>query len=779
MIISKHWLNEYIDLSAISGEEISKTLNSIGLEVDSYKEIKIPKTIVIGYVKSKQKHPDADKLNVCDVDVGSETLQIVCGAKNVESGQFVAVALVGTTMPNGLEIKKAKLRGVESCGMICSSTELGLVKINDGIMVLDDSIGELKLGKSLSEFEAFNDVIIEVDVTANRGDCQSINGIARDLCVAFDLNLKENSRYDEPENLPGIGRIVALKTDEGLKSSFLYKAVELKGQMSENLLTKLRLALIECEKTSPLERVLEYATYSTGVLFRAYDFAKLQSDERVSFEIKKGEFSQSIVSSNGKILSVAGIYQDDVAKIDDSSKLVIIEANYSEPDVVAESVALDKNMPRDEHLYRASRASRGSEPTLSYGMDYLFKRLCTFKELRLYAGASGTAIKKEQTMLSFSTADISRMVGQEITRAEILRILKKLGFEINFNQESETFNVKVPFFRHDILNTHDVCEEIVRIVGIDNIASKPLKFSEENRINDTYKSYKFALNLRRRAAGAGFFESVHYVFDNSQELLDLGFVPCKTQILNPINAELNMLRPTLANHLLSSCEKNIKNSKKSVKLFEYGEVFSENGKQSHRIGFVMSGLKSEPTLLSGAKPEDVDFISFVSAVQNAIGEFSLKPSDEISYLSPFEQARIIKDGIDVGYVGRVHISFENARDLPKTYLCEINFDSLKDECIKAKPYSKFPSILRDLSLIVPDGLCFAKISECIKSLNITQLKEFAPVDIYRSADLGSNASVGVKFVFQDIEKTLEDSEVAAFMDKILDALKRDLNIGLR
>ncbi|MGG7048366.1 MULTISPECIES: phenylalanine--tRNA ligase subunit beta [unclassified Campylobacter] len=777
MIISKHWLNEYIDLSAISGEEISKILNSIGLEVDSYKEISVPKGIVVGYVKSREKHPDADKLSICQVDIGGENLQIVCGAKNVEAGQFVAVATTGTTMPNGLEIKKAKLRGVESCGMICSSTELGLVKINDGIMVLDDSIGELKLGKSLAEFEAINDVVIEVDVTANRGDCQSINGIARDLAVALDLNLKENAHYYEPENLPGIGRIVSIKADDGLKSSFLYKAVELKGGVSENLLSKLRLAMIGCEKTNSFERLLEYATYSTGVLFRAYDFARLsKNDERVTFEIKKGEFSQSIVSSNGKILSVAGIYQDDVAKIDDSSKLVIIEANYSEPDVVAESVALDKNMPRDEHLYRASR---GSEPTLSYGMDYLFKRLYSFKELGLYAGASGAAIKKEQTILSFSTADISRMVGQEISRAEILRILKKLGFEINFNQEAEIFNVKVPFFRHDILNIHDICEEIVRLVGIDNIVSKPLKFSEQNRLNDTYQEYKFALNLRRRAAGAGFFESVHYVFDNQEELSGLGFLPCKAQILNPINAELNMLRPTLANHLLSSCEKNIKNSKKSIKLFEYGEIFSEQGEQSMRLGFVMSGLKSEPTLLNGAKPAEVDFISFASAVQNAIGEFNLLPSSEISYLSPFEQARIIKDGVDVGYIGRVHISVEKRRDLPKTYLCEIDFDSLKNESVKAKPYSKFPSISRDLSLIVPDGLEFSKISACIGALNIAQLKEFTPVDIYRSADLGASASISVKFIFQDMEKTLEDSDVAEFMDKILQSLKNELNIGIR
>ena len=228
MIISKHWLNEWIDLSEVSGETLSKTLNSIGLEVDSYKEINLPKSIVVGYVKSREKHPDADKLSVCQVDVGSETLQIVCGAKNVEAGQFVPVALIGTTMPNGLEIKKAKLRGIESCGMICSSTELGLPKTNDGILPLDESIGKLKLGTSLGEFEAFKDVIIEVDVTANRGDCQNLHGIAREICTALDLNMKDSHENEDSENLLGIGRIASVRTEDKVNGSFLYKAFELK-----------------------------------------------------------------------------------------------------------------------------------------------------------------------------------------------------------------------------------------------------------------------------------------------------------------------------------------------------------------------------------------------------------------------------------------------------------------------------------------------------------------------------------------------------------------------
>ncbi|WP_103592996.1 phenylalanine--tRNA ligase subunit beta [Campylobacter concisus] len=778
MIISKHWLNEWIDLSDVSGETLSKTLNSIGLEVDSYKEINLPKSIVVGYIKSREKHPDADKLSICQVDVGGETLQIVCGAKNVEAGQFVPVALIGTTMPNGLEIKKAKLRGIESSGMICSSSELGLPKVNDGILPLDESIGKLKLGTSLSEFEIFKDTIIEVDVTANRGDCQNLHGIAREICAALDLNMKDSHEDDESENLLGIGRIASVRAEDKVNGSFLYKAFELKEGLYENLITRMRLALIECQKTNLVERLLEYATFCTGVLFRAYDHAKLVSEgEKAVFDIKNGKNGECVIYCGDKNLGIAGIYQSDVARVDEKSKVILVEASYVKPDVVSKAIFENKNLPKGDQIYRSSR---GSEPNLAYGADYLFKRLANFKDaLNLFAGSQQSLLNTEPITLSISLFELKNMIGQDIARNDVVKILKKLGFEIAVNVEQESFNVKVPLFRHDIVNSHDVCEEIVRIVGIDNIASKPLNFSEKNRLNKTYFDYKNALNLRRRAADNGFFESVHYVFDSEDELSGLNFKPCKVKILNPINNELNTLRPTLVNHLLSSSEKNIKNSKRSVRLFELGEIFDENANQGLNLGFVVSGLLKEPTLINGAKGEEANFYAFASMVQNVIGKFELKPCQGITYLSPYEQAHIYQDSENIGYIGRVDARVEAKRDLPKTYVCEIDFAKLKFEPILAVPYSKFQSTTRDLSLIVPENFEAGRIYECIRGLNLKELKEFLPVDIYKDAKLNGSISLSLKFTFQDMEKTLEDDDINALMDKILGELKEKLNIGIR
>ena len=590
--------------------------------------------------------------------------------------------------------------------------------------------------------------------------------------------MKDSHENEDSENLLGIGRIASVRTEDKVNGSFLYKAFELKNALSENLLTRLRLALIDCQKTNLVERLLEYATFCTGVLFRAYDHAKLVGEgEKAVFDIKNGENGECVVFCEDKNLGVAGIYQSDEARVDEGSKVILVEASYVKPDVVSKAIFENKNLPKGDQVYRSSR---GSEPNLAYGADYLFKRLAGFKDsLSLFAGSQQSLLNTEPITLSISLGELKNMIGQEVARNDVVKILKKLGFEIAVNVEQESFNVKVPLFRHDIVNSHDICEEIVRIIGIDNIASTPLNFSEKNRLNKTYFDYKNALNLRRRAADNGFFESVHYVFDSLDELSELNFKPCKIKILNPINNELNTLRPALVNHLLSSSEKNIKNSKRSVRLFELGEVFDENANQGLNLGFVVSGLLKEPTLINGAKGEEANFYAFAAMVQNVIGKFELKPCREISYLSPYEQAHIYQNGEMIGYIGRVDARVEAKRDLPKTYVCEIDFAKLKFEPILAVPYSKFQSTTRDLSLIVPENFEAGRIYECIRGLNLKELKEFLPVDIYKDAKLNGAISLSLKFTFQDMEKTLEDDDINALMDKILSELKEKLNIGIR
>lgn len=778
MIISKKWLNEIIDFSNFSTEQICAKLNSIGLEVDSVTNIKIPDNIVVGYVKSCLKHENSDHLHLCEVDVGDRVLQIVCGAKNARADIYVAVALVGAVMPNGLEIKEAKLRGVQSSGMLCSSTELGLPKINDGIMILDDSIGELELGKALNEYDILNDDIIELELTPNRGDCLSIYGVARDLSAAFDIAMRDEKSLSEDDRQLGIGRLLSIHCEDKIDGAFAYRAIGISQGFNQRLKLALRVAMIGSNKTTNLERVLEYITHYTGVIFRAYDHGKLasSSDEKIAIKIKKSDNKLYEISSADKILSIAGISQSSEARVDENTKIAIIEASYIDPNLVSELLGDNKNISKDEFTHRTAR---GSEPNLNYAMNILFNLFAKDSNISPYSGTQQVQLDKEQLTISFSASEISSMIGMQISSSDVVKILKKLGFDINANVEQEQIYAKVPLYRHDILNSHDICEEIVRIIGIDNILSKALEYSEKNRTNQAYNRYKLSRDIRQKAANLGFFESVHYLFDNPAELKELG-VPCSSEaLLNPINSELSILKPTLINHLLNATSFNIKNSKRSIKLFEFGDVISKDGIQRAKFGFVFSGLIGEPTLLNGAKPATIDFIHFANLIQNILGKIELRKSNDIEFLSEFEQAKVYQNGDYIGYIGRVNATIEQSRDLFKTYVCEIDFDNLKPSKKLANPYSKFQSLSRDLSIIMPKDMPYIRIKETIEKLDIKSLKEFLPVDIYSDESLGNSVSLSIKFTFQDDSKTLEDEEIVAIMDSILRALKENLGIGLR
>lgn len=773
MIITKKWLNEWLEVSQVDTQILCKTLNSIGLEVDSVLEIRIPKGVVVGKVTSKEKHPDADKLSVCEVDIGDEKLQIVCGATNVQKEQFVAVATNGSVLPNGLKIKKAKLRGIESNGMICSSTELGLPKINDGIMPLDESIGKLSLGKELNEL--LDDDIIEVELTPNRGDCLSIYGVARDLSAALELDIREIEAHDE-ENLLGIGRILSVHADEIENSAFLYTAFDIE-ELKENLLLELRLGIAQIHSDIKIEQILNYITHSTGVLLRAYDYECLNDGKKAVLNIKQKDGKIGIYNET-ECLSYAGIIQNDKCKVSNESKKVIIEANYTNPLKIAEILAKDKKLKTDEHFYRSFR---GSEPNLNFGVKYLKKFLSEYKGINLYAGDEQFVLEEEPKVVTFGK-ELNLMIGQELSREKIVRILKKLNFKVSLNTEQETINVKVPIYRHDISNSNDICEEIVRMVGIDNIESKPMKFAEKNRANLSFLKYKKRSLLRQRAVNSGFYESVHFVFDDKKYFKDFSFEPIdqKLELTNPITSELSTLRSTLVIHLLESVAKNITYGKKSIPLFEIGHVFNKNRQEKENIAFVFSGDTNEANILNQAKAKEIDALSFIAKMKQILGEFELETADLKSKLfSPYEAANIIVDSEIIGFLARVHKSVENDFDLPKTYVCEVAFDKIKTETKIVKTYSKFQACQRDLSLLVPRDIQYLSIKKLIEALNLKELIRFLPIDKYEDEKLANNSSLTIRFVFQDLEKTLEDENVNLLIETIIENLESELGVKIR
>jgi len=778
MIVTRSWLQEWIDLEGISTEDIAKTFNSIGLEVDRIHEYRVPSKIVFGKVLECEKHPDADKLNVCKVDIGSTTRQIVCGASNVRAGLTVAVATIGAVMPNGMVIKPVKLRGVDSEGMICSSSELGLPDTGNGIMELDSSLGDITLGKEVSTNSYFNDDLIEIELTANRGDCLSIRGVARDLSAAFDRPIKDYTVTDNDEKR-GIGRILSLVHDKDLDVSLRYKALDLK-ELELPFIIKLRLGQIEETRESDIESMMLYVTHATGVILRAYRHDFFQLDDTKPGKICLNEEEHGFASTqntNNEIASIVGVVQKDDSKVKENKGTVVLEASYIPPDIISKKMAESK-IESGPMFYRTSR---GSEPELEGGLSYCIDLIEAYSNSTTFSGSIELSKSFREKNVIVTKQEIDSIIGAEIDKSHIAKILKNLGFDTS-KSSTDCFVITVPQFRHDIVNKQDIVEEIVRMVGIDNIPSKPFLLQEQNRLESNYFEYKKRSIYRHKCAQSGFFESVHFVFDEKKVLESYAFETTKEELelLNPIVQTLDTLRPTLLTGLLKAASQNVKNGYASVKLFEIGSVFTPTREESLKISLLFSGEKEHESLTNGGKPAKVDFGYFVQKIADIIGDIELQEYATKHKLShPYQCAKIIQNGNVIGELFRIHPEVEKAYDLDVTFMAEIEFSKLMYELKTADKISKYQASFRDLSLIMPKDMPYEKVKEVISKNRIENLIRFYPVDKYSDKTLGDNMSLSLRFVLQSNEKTLEEEDITQAMDKILAILESELGIGLR
>ena len=773
MIITKSWLEEFIDISKISIDEICKTLNSIGLEVDSLESFSIASKVVVGKVLEKEKHPDADKLNICQVDLGEKVVQIVCGAKNVDAGQFVPVATVGCDLGNDFIIKEAKLRGIESNGMICSSTELGLPKLNDGILVLDNSIGDLILGKELKSYTKLNDSVIEIGLTPNRGDCLSIYGIARELSAYYNIPLLEIDKQINYNEF-GIGQVFEIECDSNIDSSLSYKAVDFTN-FELNTLFKFRTAIIgKYQENNDIKNILTYVTHSTGDILNAYSKNKAIKNNNLSIlHVKKDENGFDNVYGNEQLSKICIEHKE----IDTNETNFLIEASYINPDLLAKKV-FEKKIKTGEVYYKASR---GSEPNINFGIEY-FSNLVSKARASVYRGSETFIEDKEKLTLDVSVKKINSIIGQEICKVEIEKILISLGFEVKDTIDN-ILALKIPHFRHDIKNVADVTEEIVRIIGIDNIVSKPLKIDEINRVNKTSNDLIKKNKLRFKAIENGFFETLTYVFSSKENLQKYGFKTVKDELelINPIVKELNTYRTTMLLNLVESCSNNFKNGARSTAFFEIGTIFDENRKESKKISFIQTGFAELEDVSNAGKPKNIDFFSFAKKILNTIGKFDLEPMSIIDnqFIHPYQNANLLIDGKIAGFICKLHPTVSTDYDLNDTFIAEIDFEAIQSDIIKTTSYSKFQSSKKDLSIIAPKSLEYREIKKAIDSLNNKNIKQYNLIDIYSDEKLGDKESLTIRFLLQNDEKTMEEEDITSTMNSILEVLNKKLSIGLR
>ncbi len=744
--------------------KLCEDLSRLGLEVESCIPCVAPKNVVVGKILEKAPHKNAEKLSVCQVDIGKEVLQIVCGAKNVAPNQFVPVALNGALI-GSTTIAKTELRGVESCGMICSSSELGFPKINDGILELDESVGELVLGKELNEYAPFNTHVLEISLTPNRGDCLSVLGVAREISAFYHTPLKPIKAL----NFTPKSDLITLSADENIESHLAYYLV-CNHSLKTPLNVKLSLAHNNALSENDLNNFLEFSTHFSGVIMNAYSLDATPID----LSVKNDENNlESVYINHQKRSTIAIKHQDQK----DLSEYLLLEASYTDP--ISLSLKLhalkDKTLQKDNALIY--RSARGSNPNLSDGLNFLSTHLkATILEIKQ------TKHSLKDRTLKFQLEDITEILGLAVEEEKIQGILKNLGFKVSAkvsNSKPQILEVVAPNFRHDIKTIQDIAEEILRFVGIDNLISKPLHCVSSKNSNPHYDTHRFFENLKHKALACGFKEVIHYVFYSKEKQQKLGFEVLEDplELQNPITTELNTLRTSLVCGLLDASLRNKNLGFKSIALYEKGSVYNSKREEIQKLGFLVSGLQKKESY-PDAKGKAWDFYSFAECVSKVIGDFSLeKLTTQTPINHPYQSAKIIQNHEIIGTIAKIHPKVIQELDLFESYYAEIDAFKLKRPAMLLKPFSIYPSSVRDLTLIIDENTAFSRIKKALKDAQIPNLSEILPLDIFKESH--NSIALSVRCVIHSLEKTLNDEEVNSAVQKALEILEKEFNARLK
>ncbi|MGN8525405.1 phenylalanine--tRNA ligase subunit beta [Helicobacter pylori] len=744
--------------------KLCEDLSRLGLEVESCIPCVAPKNVVVGKVLEKAPHKNAEKLSVCQVDVGKEVLQIVCGAKNVAPNQFVPVALNGALI-GSTTIAKTELRGVESHGMICSSIELGFPKINDGILELDESVGELVLGKELNEYAPFNTHVLEISLTPNRGDCLSVLGIAREISAFYHTPLKPIKAL----NFTPKSDLITLSAGENIESHLAYYLIY-NHSLKTPLNIKLSLAHNNALSENDLNNFIEFSVHFSGVILNAYSLNTTPMD----LSVKNDENNlESVYINHQKRSTIAIKHQDQK----DLSECLLLEASYTDP--VSLSLKLhalkDKTLQKDNALIY--RSARGSNPNLSDGLNFLSTHL---KATILESKQTKHSLKDRA--LKFQLEDITEILGLVIEAEKIQGILKNLGFKVSAkepNSKPQILEVIVPNFRHDIKTIQDIAEEILRFVGIDNLISKPLNCVSSKNSNPHYDTHRFFENLKHKALACGFKEVIHYVFYSKEKQQKLGFEVLEDplELQNPITTDLNTLRTSLVCGLLDASLRNKNLGFKSIALYEKGSVYNSKREEIQKLGFLVSGLQKKESY-PDAKGKAWDFYSFAECVSKVIGDFSLeKLTTQTPINHPYQNAKIIQNNEIIGVIAKIHPKVIQEWDLFESYYAEIDAFKLKRPAMLLKPFSIYPSSVRDLTLIIDENTAFSRIKKALKDAQIPNLSEILPLDIFKESN--NSIALSVRCVIHSLEKTLNDEEVNSAVQKALEILEKEFNARLK
>ncbi|WP_428909329.1 phenylalanine--tRNA ligase subunit beta [Niallia sp. Krafla_26] len=803
MFVSYKWLQEYVDLSGISAAELADKITLSGIEVEGVeKKSEGLKGVVIGHVLECEQHPNADKLNKCLVDIGlEEPVQIICGAPNVGKGQKVAVATVGAVLPGNFKIKKAKLRGEQSNGMICSLQELG---IESKLVAKEYSTGifnfpqDAKVGEDALEVLGLDDEILELSLTPNRADAMSMLGVAYEVAAILGREVKwpEISASGSSEKASDyISVKVDAPEDNPLYIAKVVKDVKI-GPSPLWMQTRLMNAGIR-----PHNNVVDITNYillEYGQPLHAFDYDRLDSKELVIRRAKDAEkittldgtertlSSDHLVITNGKEpVAMAGVMGGANSEVVESTTTVVIEAAYFKGAIVRKA--------SKEHGLRSESSSRFEK-----GVDPERTRLAGERAAELMATYAGGTIlegsvefddlKMEPAVVSITLDKINTAIGANISSQEVVDIFNALQFDVKV--EGDTFIVTVPTRRGDITIEADLVEEVARLYGYDNIPSTlPVGTPTVGALTDYQQKRRV---VRRTLEGAGLYQATTYSLTSPEKAAQ--FTREKRDSITlamPMSEERSELRLSIIPQLLEVVKYNNARQMDSVALYEIGSVFFKEADhvlpdEKEYVAGAITGLW-EANLWQGEK-KPVDFY-VAKGIIEAVFE-SLGVLDGVEYrkatipnMHPGRTAEVLLNGDVIGFVGQVHPSTQKAYDVKETYVFELSFKSLAEATVAPIAYQtipRYPSITRDIALVVEKDIAAGQLQQIIVEAGGDLLKEVHLFDLYEGEHMEEGKkSLAFSLKYFDPERTLVEEDVSKAHDKVLEAVKEKAGAVLR
>ena len=778
------WLKQHLETNS-DIETILKKLTNIGLEVESsYNPSEALNGFIAAKIISTKPHPDADRLQLCLIDTGTEEIEIVCGAKNAKEGLTTIYAPVGSTIPaSGMKLKKAKIRGIESSGMLCSEKELNLGDDSEGITELS---GQISPGTSISKALDINDTYVEIAITPNRPDCLGIRGIARDLAAAGLGELikeKQIKISTSKENLP-----VFIDAENNFEGCTIFAGRLIKNitnNQSPDWLVK-RLESIGIKSINCLVDITNFINFDRGRPLHVYDANKINNkigarDAKVGekilaldgkdYELKPG---MCVIADNEKVLGIGGIMGGNESGSTIETNDVFIESAYFDPIKTALS-GRALNIISDSRY----RFERGVDP--EYVIEGL--NLATQMILDLCGGEAGEIslvdnLKFQPKKIKFDPKLVNKLTGIEIPNDKIVKILESLGFDI-----SNSWNVVVPSWRPDIYGEADLVEEIVRIFGLDNIESEPLLNLNQPTKPILTKKQKQIKMIKRSIASKGLMETISYSFINNKESLNFGGGSSSLKIVNPISDELSEMRPTPLASLVSIADENFKKGYTDIGIFEVGPGFL--GVEQDEQITIASGLRIGTHRSEGSGKDWQGFqkVSVFDAKEDVISVLELLNLNLESHkvertapdhYHPGRSGQIVTGGGDIlASFGELHPKIIKTKDFKVAVAFEIYIDAINKQKIKsnlkiAPEISNLQPLKRDFSFVVSSDTEAQTIINAAKQSDQSFIKDVKIFDQF----LGENEkSIAIEVIIQPKEVTLTDEQIESISKKIIKSVE--------